>query len=190
MKNVNENENLFTVGLLSAVKYEDVRIELCKEILSNPGAYNDTKIGDPHVFPPRPPRKDNPRDPGNNDPGNDDPTDPDSNNPKKPPVDPEREKQEYLHRKNNFRLKFDKKLTKDCPKNNKTEKPFDDNPPVDPIPPIVKPEVKPFPIIKVTSQQYRDDAIEELWFKMRPILESLRNLKSMLIINIDILSRL
>lgn len=178
LKNTKENENLFTVGLLSAIKYEDVRIELCKEILSNPGAYNETNIGTPHLIPIRPTNKtDDPKDTKKDDPNN-------PQNPKKPTIDPEKERQDVLNRKNNFRLKFDKKFTKDCPKKNKTidkkpeEKPFNDDPPVDPIPPIEKPEVNPLPINKVLHTPYKDDAIEELWDEIRPILETLKHLKS------------
>ncbi len=157
-----------------------MRIELCKEILSNKGAFNNTNITDTDELPPGTNDEDDPNDKDPKDPKDtkdpDDPEDPDSPKNKK-------EKENEKNRRNNFRLKFDKNNTntQQCPKGkkNKTEpEPFDDNPPVDPTPPMPKPNNDSLPKDTNAPLAYKDDAIEEFWAKMKPLLDTLRSLKS------------
>lgn len=163
--------------MLSAIKYEDVRIELCKEILSNPDAFNNSTIGEPVKPDPRPPRADD-KEPGK---------DP-SKKEKIDPIDHKKEKQNEIDRKNNFRLKIEKKFTNDCPMKSKKNdtKPKDNNPiNDDPQNPdeIIKPKKDDIlPKDTRTPLPYKDDAIEDWWKKIRPIIQTLKNLKSKFLI--------
>jgi hypothetical protein len=92
-------------------------------------------------------------------------------------------------------LKFDKKFNKDCDKSKKNDlkkddtkkddtkphndNPINDDPDVDPNDPSIdKPEKNPLPKDTTRPLPYKDEGIEDLWKRINPIIETLKNLKS------------
>ncbi len=169
LNNRKERENLFTVGLLSAIKYEDVRIVLCKEIL----AYKKITKRIENVL-------------------------------KNTTIDnnmlalDDLDKKALNDIKNNFKFKRDKIFSKDCPSESKDSKkkdePFNDNPPLDPNDYFNKKKAETdkdkdknknkdtnkdsLPKDTNNPLGYKDDNTDELWAKIRPIIDSLRSLRS------------
>lgn len=115
MVNKREEDNLFTLGILSAIKYEDVRIELCKEIIDNPSEFDDTDLILNGL-------SENSKNSLNNAKRNGTFSDEQNKNNTKYKIDLNKEKEDELNRKNNFKLKYERKITKECQKQNKTHR--------------------------------------------------------------------
>jgi hypothetical protein len=165
---------MFSVSILSALKYDDLREELCQEFFKN--ASNSTSINDTDITDISKNQTNNKTDYDNQD----------KNKTEKNKTDDNHQIQDEKDRKNNFRLVFQKKFIHDCKVANKSK----NETPVTPVVPVIplpgqndidddKDPKNPKIIlpVAVSNTRYLDDA-DYFLDTIEELVKSIENLRS------------